>query len=144
MIVDYVLRYTLLSTNAKPPHRASDKAAGLDLYSSHDCDIAGGSKAIIYTGLAIELPSNTYGLIAGRSGMAFRHDIIPFNGILDEDYRGVLAVYLRNFSDSDYRVKTGDRIAQLIIQPVCYVNPTSSIALSSTLRGINGFGSTGQ
>lgn len=124
--------------------RASNGAAGFDLYSSSDCTVAGMSRQIVDTDLAIELPRNTQGLIAGRSGLAFKHNLIAFNGIIDEDYRGPISIYLMNFSNQDYCIKVGDRIAQLIVQPVLHPDVVESLSLTVTERNGQGFGSTGK
>ena len=103
------------------------------------------SRKIISTGLSIEVPVNCEGQIRSRSGLAINHGIIVLNspGTIDQDFRGHLKIILANFGTEDYLIKQGDRIAQLVISSV--VRPKIKLVenLSTTKRGIKGFGSTG-
>lgn len=135
----------LLREEAKKPTRATQAAAGCDLYSCEDILIPMRGRAIISTGVAVKLPPNTYGMIAGRSGLAFKRGIIVFNGTIDSDYRGELKVLVFNTTDNDYYVKRGDRIAQMICH--CIITPTVTLYekfYDNTERGSCGFGSSGQ
>ena len=127
-----------------PPARKTSSAAGHDLVSPITCVIPARNSIVIDTGVRICIWLGHYGKIEGRSGLAIKHDIVPFGGIIDEDYRGPIAVKLFNHSDIDYDVRAGDRIAQLIIQP--YVSPTIArvTSLDETERDSSGFGSTGR
>jgi len=127
-----------------PPARKTSGAAGHDLVSPISCVIPARNSIVIDTRVRIGIWTGHYGKIEGRSGLAIKHNIVPFGGIIDEDYRGPIAVKLFNHSDMDYDVRAGDRIAQLIIQP--YVSPTIArvTSLDETERGSSGFGSTGR
>ena len=94
-----------LDDNATIPTRGSKYSAGLDLYSSIEIVIPAHGKAIVSTSIAIFLPSNTYGRIAPRSGLAVKHFLDVGAGVIDEDYSGEICVVMFNFGDEDYRVK---------------------------------------
>lgn len=132
-----------LDDNATIPTRGSKYSAGLDLYSSIEVVIPARGKAIVSTSIAIFLPSNTYGRIAPRSGLAVKHFLDVGAGVIDEDYSGEISIVMFNFGDEDYRVKKGSRIAQLIITPIVYLECHEVAVRKSTERGIQGFGSTG-
>lgn len=123
---------------------ANEYAAGLDLCAGQHQLILPGRSAAIATGVSVELPKNHVGLMRGRSGLAFRHRIIAFDGTIDEDYRGELKVLLFNAGTTAYQVVVGDRIAQLVVVPVARCELRRVSELSETARGSSGFGSTGQ
>lgn len=93
--------------------------------------------------MAIGCPEGTYGRIAPRSGLAWKHSIDVGAGVIDADYRGNVGVILFNFSDKDFEVKKGDRIAQLILEKISYCDIVETSDLDDTSRGEGGFGSTG-
>ena len=95
------------------------------------------------TGIAIACPTGTYGRVAPRSGLAVKKFIDTGAGVIDADYRGEVGVVLFNFSDQDFSVKVGDRIAQLVLEKICMVPAIEVETLSDTERGSGGFGSTG-
>jgi dUTP pyrophosphatase len=133
-----------LTESAKAPTRGSQLAAGYDLYSSEEKVIKAGERALVSTGLAIAVPEGTYGRVAPRSGLAVKHGLDCGAGVIDADYRGEVRVLLFNLSKDDYEVKTGDRIAQLVLEKI--VNPPVEVvtSLTETDRGAKGFGSTGK
>ncbi len=131
------------------PQRATEGAAGMDLYACIDEDITikAGKSALVATGVAIELPSKEMAaFVFARSGLATKFGIALSNsvGVVDSDYRGEIYVSLRNFSGQDYTVKQNERIAQMIIMPVLPVSFCEVENLESTVRGDGGFGSTGK
>lgn len=138
-----VLKYTKVNPDAFPPTKGSLKSAGYDLKSAEDIAVPARGKALVDTGIKIELPEGCYGRIAPRSGLAVKNFIDVGAGVVDEDYRGVLKVVLFNHSDSDFEVKKGDRIAQLICQKIYYPELEEVQDLTDTVRGEGGFGSTG-
>lgn len=141
-----MLQYKKLSGTAFAPKRATESAAGYDLCAAHDSIVSSRSRSLIKTDLAVSVPKGTYGRIAPRSGLTLKNGLDVGAGVVDEDYRGNLGVILFNHSDSDFCIKTGDRIAQLILEKIELV-PTHEVFdindLGQTNRGINGFGSTG-
>lgn len=130
---------------AKLPKRANKTDAGLDLYSIEHLIIKPQSRACVDTGIALELPHNTVGLIWPRSGMAVRGGIDVLAGVIDESYRGSVGVVLYNSDKhNDYVINCGDKIAQLIVQEVYFVEPEWADELDKTDRNDSGFGSTGK
>ncbi|KAH9963200.1 dUTP diphosphatase [Russula dissimulans] len=131
------------SEKAKLPTRGSAFAAGYDLYSAERKVIPAHGKALIDTQLSIAVPPGTYGRVAPRSGLASKFMIDTGAGVIDADYRGILFVLLFNLSDVDFTVEEGDRIAQLVIEKIETPAVLEVDDLDATLRGENGFGSTG-
>lgn len=95
------------------------------------------------TDIQIEVPEGHYGRVAPRSGLAWKNSIDVGAGVIDEDYRGNVGVILFNFSDVNFEIKKGDRIAQLICERISYPTVVEVDTLSETARGEGGFGSTG-
>ncbi|KAK1402750.1 hypothetical protein POM88_002355 [Heracleum sosnowskyi] len=93
----------------------SPLSAGYDLSSASEIKVPARGKALVPTDLIIAVPEGTYARIAPRSGLAWKHSIDVGAGVIDADYRGPVGVILFNYSDVDFEVKAGDRIAQLII-----------------------------
>lgn len=132
--------------NAKLPVRSSTGAAGYDLASVVDVVVPARGKCLVSTGLQILLPAGTYGRIAPRSGLAWKHHIDVGAGVIDADYRGIVKVVLFNHSEEDFAVTSGDRVAQLIIEQIMTPNVEevqNAADLDLTARGSGGFGSTG-
>lgn len=126
------------------PSRGSAKAAGYDLRSSTKVTVPARGSVTVDTQCKVEMPSGHYGKIEGRSGLAVRHDIVAFGGVIDEDYRGTIHVKLFNHSDTPYGVEIGDRIAQLVIQRYANLSVHRVTSLDTTVRGMAGFGSSGR
>ncbi|CDH53381.1 dutpase putaive [Lichtheimia corymbifera JMRC:FSU:9682] len=133
-----------LSENAKLPTRGSAIAAGYDLYSAANTVIPAQGKVIVPTDLSIAVPEGCYGRIAPRSGLASKHFLDTGAGVIDADYRGPVGVLMFNFATTDYEVKQGDRIAQLILERIYTPEVVEVNELDDTERGAGGFGSTGR
>ena len=124
-------------------------AAGMDLRANivdqKPVVIAAGARALVPTGLAIEIPKGFEAQVRPRSGLALKHGITLLNspGTIDSDYRGPLGVILINHGDADFTVAHGDRIAQIVFAPVTQARLYVECSLSATKRGEGGFGSTG-
>ena len=123
--------------------RGSAGAAGYDLCAAHDGVVPARGKALIKTDLAIMVPVGTYGRVAPRSGLAWKNSIDVGAGVIDEDYRGNVGVILFNHSETDFQVKEGDRIAQLILEKIVTADVEEVEELDESARGAGGFGSTG-
>lgn len=136
-----------LNENATIPTYGSPYAAGADLYACIDGTeaISPSETKLIKTGLAIELPIGYAAFIYARSGLASKRGLAPANkvGVVDCDYRGEIMVALHNHSDKIQSVEPGERIAQMVIAPYITAEFEESEALSDTVRGEGGFGSTG-
>ncbi len=144
-----VLKIKRINENANIPKAATGGSAGMDLYACLESDIVlkPGQRALIPTGIAIALESNSYvAYIYARSGLAIKSGITLSNcvGVVDSDYRGEVKVGLINLSDREYTVKNGDRIAQMVIAPVIMAEVEEVSELDETERSDGGFGSTGR
>ncbi|MBQ2346998.1 MAG: dUTP diphosphatase [Clostridia bacterium] len=134
--------------NAVLPKRATEGAAGADLYACIDkpITIESGDLVMIPTGIAIELhlPS-VAGFVFARSGLGIKYGICPSNavGVIDSDYRGEICVGLTNHGKQPFVIEPQMRIAQLVIMPVVQFDVEETQELCDTKRGNGGFGSTG-
>lgn len=137
----------LLDAELPLPRYAHHDDAGADLVAAEDVDLAPGERRLVPTGVAIALPQGYAGFIHPRSGLAARHGLTIVNapGTVDAGYRGEIKVCLLNTDrDEPIRISRGDRIAQLVVQPVIRAEFQPVDALSETLRGSGGHGSTGR
>lgn len=129
------------------PEYATPGSAGVDLRAAiRETVVMGpGQRAIVPTGLCVEIPAGFEGQVRGRSGLAARHGVGVVNapGTIDSDYRGEIRVILVNWGHEPFAIERGDRIAQLVICPVAHATFVESAALSETRRGAGGFGHTG-
>jgi len=130
------------------PAYARSGDAGLDLVAREGAVLAaGGGRAVIATGVAIELPPGWAGFVLPRSGLAAKHGVTCLNapGLIDCGYRDELKVILVNLDPAaDYEVHRGDRIGQLVVQPVAQVGWREVAALTPSERGVGGLGHTGR
>lgn len=137
-----------LRAGAALPTYGSEQSAGADLYACLEeaVTIAPGETRFIPTGLAMELPIGTVGLLYARSGLACKRGLAPANkvGVIDSDYRGEYIVALHNHGTESQVVAHGERIAQLVITPVYTPGFQEVESLNETQRGNGGFGSTGR
>jgi dUTP pyrophosphatase len=129
------------------PHYQTEHAAGVDLYAAVDgsLTIEAGRWKLVPTGIAVAIPEGYEGQVRPRSGLALKHGIGMLNapGTIDADYRGEIGVILFNFSDASFRIRRGDRIAQLVLAKVEKAQFVKVDVLSGTGRGAGGFGHTG-
>ncbi len=148
-----VLRIKLADPRARAPSKMTAGSAGLDLYAAESvvvpptrCEADGRAevgRALVSTGVMLELPEGTVGRVAARSGLSIKSNIETGAGWIDGDYRGLVMVELKNLGSKPYRVNQGDRVAQLIVLPVVEVEIDVVAELEGTARGAAGFGSTG-
>ncbi len=137
----------LLDEDLPMPRYQHEGDAGLDLPSRVDYVLEPGERAMIPTGIAVAIPRGYAGFVLPRSGLASRHGIALVNspGLVDSGYRGEMAIIMINTDKREaFRIKRGDRIAQLIIQKVIEATTIQVNELDATSRGAGGFGSTGQ
>ncbi|MGE3066722.1 MAG: dUTP diphosphatase [Hyphomicrobiaceae bacterium] len=131
------------------PAYQSAGAAGLDLVAALGEDervkLRPRGRVLIPTGLVIELPAGYEAQVRPRSGLAVRHGVTVLNspGTVDSDYRGEVKVLLVNLGEAPFAIVRGDRIAQVVIQPVSHASLVEVKAAKATARGAGGFGSTG-
>lgn len=129
---------------AHVPERAHKTDAGLDIRSRETRLVKAHGGALFHTGLHVQLPHGTAGLLVSKSGLNANHGITS-TGLIDEGYTGEIMVKLYNHSDENYLVHVGDKISQLVIIPVLYedINLCDSLD-ENTERGDKGFGSSGK
>lgn len=128
------------------PRYAHEGDAGLDLYASSDLTIAPGHRELVGTGIAVAIPEGHAGFVQPRSGAALRHGLAFVNspGLIDSHYRGEIKVIAVNLDPKiPIEIRRGDRIAQLVVQPIVQCEVIAVDELASTARGEGGFGSTG-
>jgi len=127
------------------PEYKTEGASGFDLSSSIDSLLKAGEFAVIPTGLIIEVPPGYEAQVRPRSGLAANNGIGVLNtpGTIDSDYRGEIKIVLFNFSDKDFHIRKGDRIAQMVISKIERVKIIEVENISGSERGTQGFGSTG-
>lgn len=132
------------------PTYVRDGDAGADLFARQGATLpSGGGRALVPTGVVLAIPPGYAGFVQPRSGLAFRHGVTCLNtpGLIDSGYRGELSVLLVNGDpDEEFRVRRGDRIAQLVVQAVesCDFQRVDLDALPETARGRGGFGHSGR
>ena len=143
-----IVKIKKLNENAIIPTYGTQYSAGADLYALIDgkVEIAPHETVFIHTGISVEIPEGYCGLIFARSSMGAKRGLAPANkvGVIDSDYRGEIMVALHNHSENVATVEPGERVAQLAIVPFLKAEFEESNALSDTLRGAGGFGSTGK
>lgn len=125
------------------PTRAHSTDAGLDLRSPVDFVIPPGGSVVIDTGVHVQLPDNTVGLLKSKSGLNVKNSIVS-EGVIDVGYTGSIRVKLYNHGNHRYKGKAGDKISQLLVLPCLFPEIELVAELDETERGANGFGSTGR
>jgi dUTP diphosphatase len=129
------------------PAYHSAQASGLDLAAAvaEETPLAPGARALIPTGFVLELPPGCEAQIRPRSGLALKHGVTVLNspGTIDADYRGEIRVLLVNLGAEPFTIRRGDRVAQLVVARCEHLRIEAVEALSGTVRGRGGFGSTG-
>jgi dUTP pyrophosphatase len=138
-------KFSKVKEDAFIPTKGTKGSAGYDLTAREGTIIPARGRSIIDTGIAIQIPSDCYGRVAPRSGVTWKGGLDVGAGVIDSDYTGVIGVILFNHTDTDYEVRRGDRVAQLIFEKI--YNPelvkVEYGELQKTDRGSGGFGSTG-
>jgi dUTP pyrophosphatase len=132
------MKYVKLTSTAKTPTKAHPTDAGFDLYADGHNLIAPGCRAKIPTGIALEIPDGLVGLVWPRSKLANTYGLDILAGVVDAPYRGEIMISVINHGDKPFEVFTGDKIAQLIIQPVELVTLEEVRTLSDSDRGASG------
>jgi dUTP pyrophosphatase len=138
----------VLHRDAVVPGYANEGDVGCDLVAVATCTLAPrGGRALVPTGLSVAIPEGHGGFVLPRSGLAARHGVTCVNapGLIDPGYRGEVKVALVNLDpESEYVIRAGDRIAQLVVIPLDRVEFRVVAELLSAVRGERGFGSTGR
>lgn len=134
-----------LRDDAVLPGQAYEGDAGLDLAACEEIELGPGERAVVPTGIAVDIPSGYAGFVQPRSGLAARHGIGVVNspGLIDSGYRGEIRVVLLNTDSVEtFTVEPGMRIAQLVVAPVASVRLVEVEELAASERGARGFGSS--
>lgn len=139
------MKLKILNQTTIPIKRANLGDAGYDLCSTEKYTLWPTERALIGTGVAIEIPNYLVGLVHPRSGLAIKYGITVLNapGTVDSGYRGEIKVNLINLGDRQFTIEPGDRIAQLLIQRIEHPEMEIVHELSATDRGEKGHGSSG-
>ena len=130
---------------ARLPAYAHPGDAGMDLFSVEDVSLKPGGRALVRTGLVMQLPPDAEAQVRPRSGLALKHGVTVLNtpGTIDAGYRGEIGVILVNHGDSAFLVEKGMKIAQMVVSPVVRAVIEETSVTDDTDRGTGGFGSTG-
>lgn len=129
------------------PSYANERAAGLDLRAMCDAPVSiePGKRVKLNTGVRAEIPSGFFGMVAIRSGLGFRGLILSNGiGVIDEDYRGEIAMSVTNLGEETITIEDGERVAQMILVPYTQAEIEFADELEETSRGEGGFGSSGR
>ena len=140
-----ILKFKRIHPDAILPAYAHPSDAGMDIRSVKALVIPAGRRALVPTGLVVNLPLGYEAQVCPRSGLALKAGVTVLNtpGTIDAGYRGEIGVILANFGENDFEVKVGDRVAQLVIAPVTQPTIVEATEIDETDRGAGGFGSTG-
>lgn len=133
----------MLEPGARLPERAYPSDAGLDIFSREEKIIMPGDSEVFDTGVHVELPEGTFMKLESKSGLNVKYGIVSHGGVIDQNYRGSIAVKLYNHGDKPYMIRKGQKIIQGIIQPFIAPELEQVDSLTETDRGSAGFGSTG-
>ncbi len=127
------------------PQQAHPGDAGMDLQACEGTVLAPGARALVKTGLTLDMPAGLEAQVRPRSGLALRHGVTVLNapGTIDAGYRGEIGVILINHGDTPFTVEPGMRVAQLVFAAVAQVDITWAESIGETARGAGGFGSSG-
>ena len=130
---------------ARLPEYAHPGDAGMDVFSADDVMLPSGGRALVHTGLVMQLPPDAEAQVRPRSGLALKHGVTVLNapGTIDAGYRGEVGVILVNHGAEPFRVEKGMKIAQIVVAPVVHAEIAETAKTDSTDRGTGGFGSTG-
>ncbi|MFH1682767.1 MAG: dUTP diphosphatase [Candidatus Woesearchaeota archaeon] len=132
-----------LNEDAIIPRYANPGDAGMDFYSNENVLINPGERKLVSTGISMAIPEGYVGLIWDKSGIASKHGMKTMAGVIDSSYRGEIKILLHNLNIEEYKIEKGNKIAQMLIQPVEQKEIIEVDELSETERGAGGFGSTG-
>lgn len=138
------LRVHKVDSRATLPKYSHHDDAGMDLFALETTCIGSGERAVVRTGISVEIPNGCVGLIWDKSGVAVREDLKTLGGVIDAGYRGEILIGLLNASEKEYVFEAGHKVAQMLIQKIEHCDIIEAESLSKTVRGSGGFGSTGK
>lgn len=138
------VRFKLLNDKAVMPRKAHPTDAGFDLVATQDCTIAANGRALIDTGVAMEIPEGYWGMVTGRSGNTIKRGLVGMVGVIDSHYRNAIGIMAFNLTDEDICIKAGDRVGQFIPIQLVPFEFEQADELEASDRGMGGYGSTGR
>jgi len=139
-----VINFMKLNVQAQTPTKAHSDDAGFDLYSLEGLTLRPHAVAKVNTGIAVAIPAGHVGYVYGRSGMSLRGVSLANGvGVVDAGYHGELTVILQNLGEADFCIGMHDRVAQIVVMPIPEINLVEVSELPETMRGSDGFGSSG-
>lgn len=139
-----IIKLKKLSPDLKNPYYAHPGDAGLDLFSRESLTLKPGERHEFALGFALEIPEGFVGLIWDKSSLSFKYGLHALGGVFDSNFRGEYKIMLINLGSASYTINKGDKIAQLLIQPIIKAKIKIVDNLSSTSRGSDWLGSTGK
>lgn len=138
------IKFQKLSKEAQLPTYANPGDAGMDLRTTESKTLKPGERFVFPTGLAVAIPEGYVGLVWDRSGLAAKVGFTCLAGVIDAGYRGEIGIVALNTSKKSIKIEKGDRVAQLLIQPIIQAKISEAKTLSQTQRGKGGFGASGK
>lgn len=129
---------------SKLPHYAHPGDAGMDVHAMRDYGLHPGERIVLPLGFAMEFPDGFVALMFDKSSLPKNGGLHVIGGVFDSGYRGEYNVQIINLGSQPYKICAGDKVAQIIIMPICIATFEEVLELSSTSRGVGGFGSTGK
>ncbi|MBT3398304.1 dUTP diphosphatase [archaeon] len=138
-----ILKIKKLKENAIIPSYAHVGDAGMDLFSVENYIVPAGKRQLISTGISMEYPKGYFSSIRGKSGLAVKKGICILGGVVEHTYRGEYGVIVLNTGEEDFVINAGDKIAQVLIQPIATAEIEEVEELEDSIRGDGAFGSTG-
>lgn len=139
-----IIKFQKLLPEAQLPVYANPGDAGMDIRTIESKILKPGERHIFPTGLSIQVPKNFVALIWDRSGLAAKEGLTCLAGVIDSGYRGEIGVVALNTGKKSIKIEKGDRIAQILIQPVIQAEIKEAKKLNQTQRGTGGFGASGK
>ena len=139
-----IIKFQLTDRDAQLPVRATDDAAGIDLFSPLQVTVKAKNRCVLDTNIKAQLPEGCYGRLAPRSSLAANHGLDIGAGVIDPDYRGTIKLVIFNFGEKDYTVQQGERVAQLICETIVKPEIQQVDKLSPTQRAEGDFGSANE
>jgi deoxyuridine 5'-triphosphate nucleotidohydrolase len=138
------IQFQKLFPDTQLPSYAHPGDAGMDLYAHEEVVLVSGARAAVSLGFALAIPMGYVSRILDRSGLAIKNGLHCLAGVVDSGYRGEYKAIIVNLSGEEYKIEKGDRVAQLLVQPVEICEIEEVKILNETARGIGGFGGSGK
>lgn len=139
-----IIKIKKINPEAKLPEYSRVGDAGMDIFSCEDYELMPGEKHNFNSGFSAEIPEGYFGKLYDKSGFANKHQIINLGGVIDSNYRGQWNITLKNIGDKSYKIKKGEKIAQVIFHQIPQIEIEEVDQLNDTGRGTGWAGSSGR